>query len=474
MSEAKPTLDAPSETQPRAVSAWAIATVTLLLCALWLLDLFVQRTSVLTPFVALGEKLPALTPIYAFWLPVLSVRAIGFAIAALVFVASAARLARPEHTPRAVFVAALLLFATILPLCLFAVRQEPSELGSQLAIYPNEDVYFDALQIREYRPFLAHYVELMPRLSLHGRHFPPGHASLLYAVGQRFGTGLLPAGIAVLACFVMACLFVYRAIARISGEARARQGAFLLLAAPSALDFACTSMDAVFLLFASVAWWLAAGVVRSLECTSQPTLAQRFVAPLQMGVGLLVATCFSFSAVPLGFAIGLALAITGRNSWREASEALALVGAGYSAAAVALFASTGFALWDCLAAARSSNLEFMTRVIGRDAYDVYGLLSYGNGAAFLIGSGVALVFAASAGVVFWKRAWNAAFVITLGVMTFGGMYFMETERIWLFAMPWLAAIASSGRTWTSGSLRLLLALGCVQALAMETLLFTLW
>ncbi len=474
MSEAKPTLDAGSETQPRGISVQALAAVTLLLCALWLVDLFVLRTPVLTPFIAAGETLPALTPIYAFWLPVLSLRALGFAAAALVFVLCAVRLARPGDTSRGAFLAALLIFTTVLPLSLFALRQGLGELGSQFAIYPNEDVYFDALQIRDFRPFLAHYVELMPRLSLHGRHFPPGHASLLYAVGQVFGTGLLPAGIAVLACFATACVFVYLAIARISGEASARQGAFLFLAAPSVLDFACTSMDAVFLLFAGFAWWLAAGVVASLERGPRPSRAQRCVAPLQTGVALLVATCFSFSALPLGLGIGLALAIAGRRSWRETIEALGLVGAGYVAAGLALFAATGFALWDCLAVAMSSNLEFMTRVIGRDPSDAYGLLSYGNGAAFLIGSGVALVTAACAGAAPRRHAWDGAFLIALAVMTLGGIYFMETERIWLFAIPWLAAMACSGRTWLPGSFRLLLALGCVQAFAMEALLFSLW
>jgi hypothetical protein len=64
-------------------------------------------------------------------------------------------------------------------------------------------------------------------------------------------------------------------------------------------------------------------------------------------------------------------------------------------------------------------------------------------------------------------------VLTLGVMTSADLLH-ETERIWLYATPWLAAIAVADRPFADGSLRLLLGLGCAQALAMEALLFTLW
>jgi hypothetical protein len=51
---------------------------------------------------------------------------------------------------------------------------------------------------------------------------------------------------------------------------------------------------------------------------------------------------------------------------------------------------------------------------------------------------------------------------------------METERIWLFALPWVAAAAVAAGPFERGSLRLLLGSGLAQALAMEIGLFTLW
>ena len=59
-------------------------------------------------------------------------------------------------------------------------------------------------------------------------------------------------------------------------------------------------------------------------------------------------------------------------------------------------------------------------------------------------------------------------------MSFGGVYFLETERIWLFALPWLAACAVSGGSFDDRSMRLSIGVGFSQALLAETVLFTLW
>lgn len=454
-----------SGTRQQRISPRSCAGVALCLAALWLVDLFVLRTSVLTPFVAPGTKLPALTPIYAFWMPLSTLRALAFAALGVGLVLTADRLSCPATTRRHTFVAASVAIAVVLPLALFAIRQPLRELGTQFLIYPDEEVYFDALKIHDLRAFLAHYVERMPSLSLHGKHFPPGHATFLYVVGQGFGTSPLAAGIAVLAGFALAVPFVYLALARMHGDVQARQGVLLLLGAPSVIDFACTSMDALFVLPGAIALWLGARAVDP---------ARRLIDAALAGVALFVATFFSFSTLPLGLAMGLAILIAGRRSMRRAIGTLAILGAGYGASALALYLATDFAIWSCLMEARRSALAFMSRVIGRSAYDLYVLLCYGNAAGFLIGSGVGLVAAAYAARAVWRDPWSLAFALTFGAMVFGGIYFMETERVWLFAVPWLAAIAVARGPFDGASLRLALGLGLVQALVMEALLFTLW
>jgi hypothetical protein len=60
-------------------------------------------------------------------------------------------------------------------------------------------------------------------------------------------------------------------------------------------------------------------------------------------------------------------------------------------------------------------------------------------------------------------------------MCAGGLYTMETERILMFAMPWLAVSAAAATTTLSDSaVVLLIGVGWAQAFAMEAFLFTLW
>lgn len=452
---------APAE---RAVPVATVGLCAAAFAALWLVDLLVLRTPVLTSF----QQHPALTPLYAFWLPGARPQALAFLVVATVFTAVAGTLANPARVGRGPFVGALVAAAAALPLALFAVRQPVAELGTQFLIYPSEEFYADAVRIPALGPFLRNYVALMSQLSLHGQHFPPGHATLLYLVRQVFGPSMLAAGIAVLVCFAAAVVVAYLALREIAGEAAARQGALLLLACPSLLDFACTSMDAVFLLFATAAWWCGLRAAGPGARVGDALLA---------GAALLVATVFSFSAFPLGFALGLLVVVGGRASPAQVVRRLAGMGAGYAGAAVLLYGLTGFPLWTCVLAASEANLGLMTVVVGGNPFALYGRTSYGNAAAFVIGAGLALVPAVvarlrAAGVR--GDAWAPVALVTLALMSAGGLYFMETERIWLFAMPWLAAVAVAAGPLAGGTLRVLLVAGLAQALAMEVALFTLW
>ncbi len=444
----------------------AVVLCALVLSALWALDVYVLRTRVLTIF----RGLMPLTPLYAFWNPLLRPPALLFAAAATVTVVVAPILADPARTSRGRFLSAVLALALLLPATLFLVRQPWGMLGSQFVIYPGEEFIADADRIEGLRTFLATYVAGMREhlLSRHGSHFPPGHAVLLYGVRLAFGAGVFPAAVVVLVSFGLAIVAAFFALRMLVGEAAARAGTLLLLAAPSLLDYACTSMDAVFLLVATVTWWVS---LRAFGADGTPARA------LSAGAALALATCMSFSAFPIGLAVAAYALFQGPRHWRLGVRQLALAGAAYMGGIGLVFATTGFALWECVHEARTSGIALMTRIIRTQPSALWGHLSYGNLVAFLIGSGVALVAAMAlrlrhGGLL--REPWTLAGLGTLAVMAFGGIYFMETERIWLFAMPWLAAIAVTRGAPTAGALRVLLAAGCAQTLAMEILLYTLW
>jgi hypothetical protein len=460
----------------------AVAITALVLAGLWTIDIVLLRTRLLAPL----EGAPALVPLYAFWSPLARPPALVFAALAVALVLGSRRLADPVRTGRCAFVAVLFVAALVLPFALFLVRKNPGDLGREFVFYQNDEFYFDARRILELGDFLRYYVELMPQLSLHGQHFPPGHATLLYLVSRVFGDGTLPAGITCLVSFALAVVFAYLALLWLTGEpedarpsstgrdsfaggaSRARQGAVILLAAPSMLDFACTSMDAVFLLFATGAWWI------GLAAFGPNGRARHAIAT---GAALFVATCFSFSALPVGLALGLYGVFAGRAKVRRMLGRLAWIGASYAACALLVDLATGFSISACFSAAASGARELMDRAAGRTVSQLWPEMCFGNALAFLLGAGLALVPAAATGVASMRRAshpWSLAVLVTLFVMSVGGIYFLETERIWLFALPWLAAVAVLPRAFTPSTLRLLLAAGLAQALVMEVLLVTLW
>ena len=171
----------------------AVVATTAALAVLWLFDLYVLQTRVLTLF----RGLLALTPMYAFWNPLLRPSALAFVAVAASAVVVAPALVEPARTPRRVFLASVLALAVLLPWTLFLVRQPAGMLGTQFVIYPGEEFIADADRIGSLRAFLSQYVELMQTdaLSRHGAHFPPGHAVLLYLVRIAFGPGVFPAAV---------------------------------------------------------------------------------------------------------------------------------------------------------------------------------------------------------------------------------------------------------------------------------------
>jgi len=427
-------------------------------------DHFVLRTAILTPF----EGRPPLSPLYAFWMPLCRPAAVLFPVVALAVSALVPRLLS-ERTSAARFGMMLLGLALALPLALFVVRDAVSALGSQFLIYRGEEYFDDARRIVDLGGFIRHYPELAPVLSLHGRVHPPGFACFLYVTGLVAGPSPLAAGIAVLLAFAGGVLLAWRAFAVVLDRRGARVAALLLLAVPSLLDFACTSMDAVFFTVACLVILVA---FRSLSDTG------RWWHAALAGPASYLAMFCSFSAIPLGLFV---LAYGAGAWWRERSSRtpvqLGTIAVSFIATYLIVRLATGFDLWESFTVARQQHYEIMKAVTGTDVRAIYVPVTFGNCAAVLIGSGLALVppVVRSAGSASGRNRWLAlTAIVTLGVLCAAGVYTMETERILMFAMPWLALAAVAGDELSDSAVRLMLGVGWAQAFAMEALLFTLW
>lgn len=445
--------------------SWRVILVTALaLSALWALDSFVLHTTLLVS----RRGQPALTPMYAFWEPRVTWGIAAFVALAIALVRNAPQYLDPERTRRSGFVAFAFVASLALPFAAFVVRLSPGDLGSQSILFEYGDFLQDADRVGALAPFLRDYVATMPTLSLHAQHYPPGPIVALHVWGEVFGDTPFAAGILVLLAFAVGVWAAFRALLEFTSERAARQGALLIACAPMALDQACTSMDAVFFAIAAGVWWLA---LRTFRPDANRAL------PVLLGCALFAATCFSFSALPVGLAV-LAYALVGaRRNPLPVLLRLLVVGIAYVLSAVATDAATGFSIWHCFVEARDHALRFMGRIVRGTPRAGWGYRTYGNFVAFAVAAGIGIVAALVVRMRAAPRlrsAWPIAASITLAVMVFAPIYYMETERIWLFALPWLAAIVVGTHGFDDRSMRRLLIAALIQALAMQVLLFTYW
>jgi hypothetical protein len=455
---------------------WIPAGTALALALLWMLDLFVLRTPVLTSFATRGVVFEALTPLYSFWMPAVRPGAVWFLLAFGACILAGRHAVDTAKVSSAHFAIGLLAFSCLLPVTLFMIREPLTALGENLVIYPAEEVLYDAQRITDLGGFVRDYSRLQPQLSMRGQHYPPGGAILLYMVLRLAGQGLARIAAVVLLLAATGVTLCYAAGKQLLPEVRARQAALLLLASPSLLNFACTSMDAVFFFFAGLCFLAVLALGKRQEDTAVID-RKCAVHALLCGALLYVACFFSFAAIPLGMCLGLYLLLNGRKTPGRSVALAGLVGAGFGLIHLGVHLLWGYSLAGNLLYAREHNLEFMSQVLQRPASSFFLHASFGNLAAFLIGSGVALI--GGAAVAARRRPtqwtpWMMASVLSLLIMSAGGMFLMETERIWLFALPWVAAFAVSQRELPNGFLRLLMACGLLQAALMQVLLFTLW
>ncbi|MDZ4775046.1 MAG: hypothetical protein SGI72_18150 [Planctomycetota bacterium] len=435
-----------------------ILVTALVLLALWIIDAFVLRTGLLAPI----HGRASWTPLYAVpefvWRP----QALIFAGLAGCIVWLAPRTCAVERWSSRRFTSVLALVAAAASFALFLVRQDASELGALFDHYRDEEFVHDARAIVDPALFFGNYVDVMPQLSTHGRHFPPGPALLLYALGGS----ALAAGIASVVGVAVGCVFAYRAVGVVFDEPRARTAAWMILTAPALLDFGAASMDAVFFAFASLALWLG---LRALG----PTGTTR--GALLAGVALFAAALFSFSSAMIAIVLALYACFRVRHDGLGVVVRWMWIGFASMISATLVWFVSGFSLWDCGAEAVRSGHEFMEAVMARSQNTDRARLFFGNGVAFAISAGVGTIAALGLALgtrANWMSAWTRAVLATVAVMC--ALYYLETERIWLFALPWIAVVGVAGSAWDAASLRRLLAANLAQAWALEVTLFTLW
>lgn len=439
-----------------------IALTAAALAAAWAFDAFVLRTGLLAPI----HGRPAWSPLYAAWELVLRPSALIFFAWGAVVVCMAPRTCDPARVSPLRFALAIAATSMLSSFALFLVREDPSAFGALFDHYQHEEFLHDARAIVDPLGFLGHYVELMPGLSTHGRHFPPGNALLLSALMRIFGDKAAVAGCLSLSCVGLGCMLAYRASTILCGDARARQAAWFVASAPALLDFGSASMDAVFFAVAAGALWLSLRAIHDVSSAK---------AALCAGAALFVATFFSFSAFPLGLLIVLYALFRLRIDGHRVLLQLAWLAVAWAFLGLCVWLATGFSIVECAGAAARSAHDFMSAVAERSTNTDQARIFFGNGAAFALMAGVGSVSALASAFgarSTWSAVWTRAVLLVIATMC--ALYYLETERIWLFVLPWVAAITVIRSPWDAVSMRRILFLNLLQAGAFELGLFTLW
>lgn len=305
----------------------------------------------------------------------------------------------------------------------------------------------DARRFQSLGEVLDTYVGRMSTLGFRTAHYPPGYV-LLFVLERTSGlTGLVKMLGYVTAVGVLPLVVV---LAREVGldDARATFALALCASSTGMLEFPSTSPESYFV-FLSVAAFIAMHLAMQRRTLTFAVLG---------GLAVAGATLLSFSVSFVGVLLAVQALIglgVGAYRWRRVLAAGFLSVLAFVGVFVALDRLAGFDLATCLRQSIDNNQAGMSPSF--DAWPRYLLRSTGNLLAYVGSLGPALVAFAAAGALGLRslppaqKAMVLAAVVTPVIAAFSGLYFMETERIWLFFTPVLAvagASAAARRGWS--------------------------
>jgi hypothetical protein len=306
---------------------------------------------------------------------------------------------------------------------------------------PNE--YLPALGSLDFGAgfFVDRFAELVPSLPVHAAGHPPGLLLVLNALGIDS-----PGSMAALCIGVgaLSAPLTYLLARELLDERRARVAALLMALAPGALLFGATSADAVYLTVGLLAAWpLAAG--------------RRVIGAIVLDV----ASFFAWSLLAVG---AWAAIVTWRRDGRRAALALAaLCAAALVAFYAILYAATGF---DPIGTLRSTEEVYRAGIASTRPYWFW---LFGSPVAFLVVLGVPITWLALRALARGDGLAVAIFAV-IAVAAVGGFTKAETERIWLFLVPFVCLAAAPLVKRPA----LIAGLLAAQAVAYELVFDTLW
>ncbi len=323
---------------------------------------------------------------------------------------------------------------------IFATTFALSESQERLLTYyaQQSSFYVDSKLFDGPVDLLRNYVKTIPLLSNRGQHYPPGNL-LVIAAGNKMG---LSYGLKALCYFSPLIGFFYLdkllSVLGFSNEEK-RFSLFLYLFGFGTIAFISTSTTPLLMALFIVASYTGLKKKRGIG----------HFYPVITGIVLSVSLLLSFSAVVMIAFLFITDFFMCIHNKRIATLVLRwliiamVLGLFY----LCLFFFFGFNIYECLVVSIENNQKLMTATPYDDVLR-YFLRSSGNLIAFFI-----LPNFTAAILSIWAmkelkytrnvamRSYASSFFLTILIFSFSGLFYLETERIWLFLMPSLAVIA---------------------------------
>jgi hypothetical protein len=440
--------DATTRASPKPGGPWrADLLVPILVCGGALLTLAVGLTAKAAGF---DWGTPA-QPLVVFLRPALSNWALPAAIVLGASLYGAVRLHRADLAVTPVWFAAATFGLTLITrLALNVFRGGPGSLDQPFVVGragEGRTEFLPGLAFVEHGVghFLSNFPDITAKLPIQAQGHPPGLLLTMHYLGIDTAAGLAALTIVVGA---LATPLLYLLARELTSESEARSAALLFVFVPTSLLYGATSADA---LFATLGVLAAVGL-----------LARRPANRVLGAAALAFAAFFSYALLAVG--AWAALVRWRRDGLGAALRLAAICAAVLVACFVALDLLTGF---DLVAAIRATDDRYRE---GIARLRPYAFWFFGSPAAFVLMLGPIAWFAARSLAA--KEASAVALAIVIAISVVAGYTKAETERIWIFLVPF--ACLAAARALPRRRLAPMLVATTAQAVLIEIFLATKW
>jgi hypothetical protein len=306
-------------------------------------------------------------------------------------------------------------------------------------------------------PFLARPVK--GRLSLRAQTHPPGAILVLWLLMGLTHSNVVATAMLVVLLGAAGAIPTYWLARELHGERIARFAVVLFAASPAVVLYTATSMDAVFMTVLAMA---ACALVRAPRSDGWAAVA---------GAAVVASLLLTYAAAALTVVgVGAAVLAWRRQRWHRVVRRGVVAALAALAAAWAVQRSVGIDLLTCFRV--SARIQH-----GYAAYRdrPYWFWVFGSIVAFLIAAGIALAaLLVRQTVARWRGREPGFETVVWAVLVVSAVFGLvrgETEHIWLFMVPLVAAAAAPV---AETRLRSVSAAGFGQAVVTQVLYYTNW